>query len=70
MTRGNMGNQHNGKKKDKKYFGFFTEILTCFFIKQSTLEAISKLTKFTPDEIREWRLGVLKDCPNGQLTEV
>ena len=21
-----MGNQHNGKKKDKKYFGFFIEI--------------------------------------------
>ena len=48
-----MGNQHTGKKKDKKYF-----------------EALSKLTKFSPEEVREWRNGFMKDCPDGKLTQV
>ncbi|CAF0778241.1 unnamed protein product [Rotaria sordida] len=33
-----------------------------------TIERLTKNTKYTPEQIREWHASFLRDCPNGKLT--
>merc|ERR1712157_352864 len=39
-------------------------------LNQKAIQELSYKTKFSPEEIKHWHDGFLKDCPTGKLTKV
>jgi recoverin len=33
-----------------------------------TIQRLTKNTKYTPEQVRQWHEAFLRDCPNGKLT--
>ena len=72
-----MGNKSGKKKKDptiltqvlQRYSrNFYLSLRDLFIVlKNDDIETLVANTHFTPDQIRAWHAGFIKDCPKGEL---